>query len=198
MARIPRHSISRLIMLLGACGAGCTLATAVFADESTVDLTYSLQVVGTSTLTGDPACPVKQLVEGAGLTNLLGAVHDEQSHCLYPADGTIDHGVFTFRGATLKGGLPGGSDSADSITGQYRAHLVPSIASVLTNPPGGYWLIYGEVCIEKGTGKFAAIVNDCPTTPESPGRYSPARLTIDLGTGQANIFSTVKMRLQTE
>jgi hypothetical protein len=189
--------ISRLMLLLGACGAGCSLGTAAFSGEgnpgSTLDLTYTVQVVGISSPTSDSTCPVKQLVEGAGLTNLLGTVHDEQSDCLH-ADGTVDQGVFTFHGATLGGGLPGGDDSADSITGQYRAHLVPSIASVPSNPPAGFWLIYGEVCIEKGTGKFSGVVNDCPTSG-SPGRYFPARLTIDLATGQANIFGTAKVRV---
>ena len=106
-------------------------------------LSYSLQVTSKVRPTSDPACPLKLLIEGVGLTNLLGPVRDVQSHCIRQ-DGTLDHGVFTFAGAAL-GGLPGGDDSSDTISGQYRAHLVPSLTSVLSNPPAGYWLGYGEV-----------------------------------------------------
>ena len=178
------------------CAAG-TVATAALSQvppqsSEGLRLTYSLQVVTQTTPTSDPTCPLKVLVEGAGLTNLLGPIRDEQSHCAR-ADGTVDQGVFTFTGATLTGALPGGDDSDDSITGHYRAHLVPSLASQLTNPPSGYWLTYGEVCILKGTGRFAGVVNDCPTS-QSPGRFFPARLTLDINTGQANVFGTAIVR----
>jgi hypothetical protein len=159
-----------------------------------------VQIATRAKQTSDPDCPLELLVEGAGLTNLLGPVHDEQSDCVHP-DGTIDHGVFTFTGSTLVsglpggGGLPGGDDSADSISGQYRAHLVPTVASQLTSPPAGFWLIYGEVCTWKGTGRFSGIVNDCPTAT-SPGRFVPARLTVDFNTNQAIAFGTMVVRFK--
>jgi hypothetical protein len=194
------HRISRLTMFVGACGVACSLATAALSEEATqratLYLTYSLQIVARSTPTSDPTCPIKQLVEGAGETNLLGPVHDVQSDCIQE-DGTITQGVFTLTGATLAGGLPGGDDSDDSISGQYKAHLVPTIASVLSNPPAGYWLIYGEVCVSGGTGKFAGVINDCPTS-DRPGQYYPARLTVDLTVGQANVFATVPVNSRGE
>jgi hypothetical protein len=186
---------SRLIMLLWALGAGSVVTTTALSDEPAPPgartLTYSLQVITKGMPTSDPACPLKVLIEGAGLTNLLGPIHDVQSHCAQE-DGTVDNGVFTFTGAAL-GGLPGGDDSGDSITGQYRAHLMPSLASQLSNPPAGYWLTYGEVCIWKGTGKYVDIINDCPQSGSS-GRFFPARLTLDFNTGQANVFGTAIVR----
>jgi hypothetical protein len=153
-----------------------------------------MHTIAQTTPTSDPSCPFKGQVEGAGLTNLLGPVHDEQSHCVQ-SDGTIDHGVFTFTGAALGSALPGGDDSGDSISGQYRAHLVPTFASQLTNPPGGVWLIYGEVCTWKGTGKFSGVVNDCPTAT-SPGRFVPARLLVDFNTNLGMIFGTMVVRFK--
>jgi hypothetical protein len=191
---VPRFS--RLIVLLGALGAASAVTTVALSQEpespGALKLSYSLQVTSKVMPTSDPACPLQLLIEGVGLTNLLGPIHDEQSECVHQ-DGTIDHGVFTFTGAAL-GGLPGGDDSGDSISGQYRAHFVPSLTSVLSNPPAGYWLVYGEVCIGKGTGKYAGVVNDCPTS-ESPGRFFPARIAVDLNTGQANIFGTAIVRV---
>ena len=70
---------------------------------------------------------------------------------------------------------------------------MPTVASGLTNPPSGCWLAYGEVCIWKGTGKFSGIINDCPTA-SSPGRFFPARLSVDFTTGQGNIFGTAVVR----
>jgi hypothetical protein len=58
-----------------------------------VQLTYTVQVAVQNTPTSDSKCPLKQLVEGAGLTNLLGPVHDVQSDCAHP-DGTVDQGVW--------------------------------------------------------------------------------------------------------
>jgi hypothetical protein len=187
----------KLIIVLGALGSSCVGVPAALSEESdspaVLKLTCTLQVI-TKTATGpDAACPLKQVVEGVGLTNLLGPVHDTESHCAHPG-GAVDQGVFTLTGATLEGSA-GGSDSKDSITGHYRAHLVPSIGSSLSGgQPVGYWLAYGEVCIFKGTGKFAAVVNDCPTAA-SPCRFFPARLAFDLNTGQANIFGTALVRL---
>jgi hypothetical protein len=190
------RGITIIIKTLGAFAAACAAVPVALSAEpaltGAVKLSYSLQVI-TKALppTTDPACPVKVLVDGTGLTNLLGPIHDEQSHCPHE-DGTLDNGVFTFTGAAL-GGLPGGDDSGDSITGKYRAHVVPSVGSELTNPPGGYWLGYGEVCIWKGTGKFAGVINDCPTA-SSPGQFFPARLSVDFDTGQASIFGTAVVR----
>jgi hypothetical protein len=184
-----------LIKLLGALGAACAVITVALCEEpespGALKLSYTLQVTSKVMPTSDLTCPLKLFIEGVGLTNLLGPIHDEQSHCIHQ-DGTVDHGVFTFMGAAL-GGLPGGHDSGDSISGQYRAHLVPSLTSVLSNPPGGYWLVYGEVCIWKGSGKYAGVLNDCPTS-ESPGRFFPARIAFDLNTGQANVFGTAIVR----
>ncbi len=182
---------------LGTLGAACAWMPVVLsgAPESPgVQLTYTMQTIALTTPTSDPSCPFKGQVEGAGLTNLLGPVHDVQSHCVQ-ADGTIDQGVFTFTGAALGGALPGGDDSGDSISGQYRAHLMPTFASQLTNPPGGVWLIYGEVCTWKGTGKFSGVVNDCPTAT-SPGRFVPARLSVDFDTNLAMIFGTMAVRFK--
>ena len=197
----PAHGISKKwfltsTILSGTLGVACALIPVALCRAQELPgsqtLTFTLHAAAQFTPTADPNCPLKQMIEGAGQTNLLGPVHDEQSDCAHP-DGTIDQGVFTMTGAALGGGLPGGVDSGDSITGQYRAHLVPTIVSQLTNPPSGFWLIYGEVCTWKGTGKFAGVKNDCPTAA-SPGRFSPARLTIDLNTTQALIFGTMVVR----
>ena len=183
--------------LLGVLAAGCLPITGAVSGEperaDAVKLSYAVQAITQAVLQpSDTGCPVKVLIAGAGQTNLLGPIHDEQSHCVQ-ADGTIDQGIATFTGATLTGPLPGGGDSGDSISGQYRAHAVPTFASVISNPPGGYWLGYGEFCICKGTGKFAAVINDCPT-PTSPGRFFPARITQDFNTGQVSVFGVAIVR----
>jgi hypothetical protein len=190
------RGITIIIKTLAASAAACAAVpvalSAELAPTGVVKLSYSLQVITKAQPpTTDPACPIKVLIDGVGLTNLLGPIHDEQSHCVM-ADGTVENGVFTYTGATL-GGLPGGEDSGDSITGMYRAHQVPSLTSELTNPPGGYWLGYGEVCIWKGTGKFAGVINDCPTA-SSLGQFFPARLSVDFTTGLASIFGTAVVR----
>jgi hypothetical protein len=196
--RVGNRRLFRLIILSGTLGAACALTPDVLsgAPESPEvrTLTYTVQIATQTTPTADPNCPLKQLVEGAGLTNLLGPVHDEQSDCVHP-DGIVDQGVFTFTGAALGTGLPGGDDSGDSISGKYRAHLVPTVASQLTSPPAGFWLIYGEVCTWKGTGKFAGVIDDCPTAT-SPGRFVPARLTVDFNTNQAIAFGTMVLRFK--
>jgi hypothetical protein len=188
---------ARAISVLGSVGLACTVLTLARAQDSEhagqLELTYSLQVVTQAVPTSDPKCPLKVLVEGAGLTSLLGPVHDVQSHCAHE-DGSVDQGVFTFTGAALGGALSGGDDSDDSISGQYRARLVPSVGSVFTVPPSGFWLTYGEICIWKGTGRFAGVVNDCPTSTSS-GRFFPARLTLDLNSGQGHVFGTAIVRL---
>ena len=189
-----------MLIVLGATIAASTAMTASLGDEDvdasqSLRLTYSVHVTSKTTPSSDPTCPLKVVLAGAGLTNLLGPVHDEQSHCAQ-LDLTVDHGVVTFTGAAL-GGPPGGTDSAASITARYRAHLVPTVRSILPTamtPPGGFWLIYGEVCVWKGTGKFANVINDCPV-PGNPGRFVPARGTLDFDTGQANVFGFEVVRL---
>ena len=170
---------------------------AIRADE--LRLTLSVQVTTEVVPTGDATCPLKLVIEGTGLTNLLGPVHDNASHCIR-ADGSADHGLFMFTGATLRG-PPGGEDPDDSISGQYLAHIVPTPRSVFpatpASPPGGYWLVYEEFCIWKGTGKYAHIANDCPTST-SQGHFFPARGSLDFDTGQANIYGTALVRLADE
>lgn len=189
----------RCLPLALALGLGITARSqdAFPADE--MRLTFSIQVTTKGVLTGDPTCPFKLVIEGVALTNLLGPVHDNASHCVR-ADGSADHGVFTFIAAAL-GGPPGGEDSQDSITGQYVAHVVPTANSVFpatpASPPGGYWLVYEAFCVWKGTGKYAAIANDCPTST-SPGRFFPARGSVDFDTGQANIYGTALVRVAFE
>jgi hypothetical protein len=198
-SRLLSSGYPRVALVVGvAAGAMFAVNVANAGDESdgitAVQLRYSLQATTEVTPNADPACPLKLVVVGSGITNLLGPVHDVQSHCIRN-DGTVDGGVFTFTGATLDG-PPGGDDSQDSITGQYRARIVPALPtsrSLFTNPPGGYWLIYGEVCIWKGTGRFAGVVNDCPASGRA-GRFFPARGTTDLGTGQTNIYGTAVVR----
>ena len=184
---------SPLVLALGMLSTARSQET-VLADE--LRLTFSIQVTTEVVLSADTTCPLKLVIEGAALTNLLGPVHDDASHCIR-ADGSADHGLFTFTGASLSG-LPGGEDSEDSITGQYLAHIVPTARSVIpttpTSPPGGYWLVYEEFCIWKGTGKYARIANDCPTST-SPGRFFPARGSVDFDTGQANIYGTALVHL---
>jgi len=161
-------------------------------------LTFSLQATSEVMPTGDSTCPLKLMIQGVGLTSLLGPIRDEASHCVR-SDGSADHGLFTFTGATLSG-PPGGGDSEDTISGQYVARLLPTLKSVLptpTSPPGGYWLVYEAFCISKGTGKYAHIANDCPTVTK-PGRSFAARGSVDLDTGQANIYGTALIHLTWE
>ena len=176
-----------------------TVGTAAQSQEpfqvDGVRLTFSIQVTTKLVATDDPTCPFQLVIDGVGLTNLLGPVHDSASHCVAP-DGSAYRGAFTFTGATLSG-PPGGGDSQDSISGQYVAHLVQTENSVLPAAPGGaaggYWLVYEAFCISKGTGRYAGIADDCPTS-SSPGRFFPARGSVDLDTGQANIFGTALVR----
>jgi hypothetical protein len=168
---------------------GLLSAVRSYAGEE-LQLTFSVQLTTEVVPTADATCPLKLVIDGAGLTNLLGPVHDNASHCIR-ADGLADHGLFVFTGATLSG-PPGGGDSEDSIGGQYLAHLAPTVKSVLptpTSPARGYWLVYEEFCISNGTGKYARIANDCPTST-SPGRFFAARGSVDLDTGQANIYGS--------
>jgi len=184
-----RRPFGLTILSAALAAAVVPLASSRAADSPGVKLTFSVQLAAQHTVTSDPGCPLKNLIEGTGLTNLLGPVHDEQSDCIH-ADGTIDHGVLTLTGAALGNGLPGGEDSGDSISGQYRAHLVPTVASELTRPPGGVWMLYGEVCTWKGTGKFAGVINDCL----SPARLTPVRVSVDFSTGHAAAFGTMVVR----
>jgi hypothetical protein len=184
-----------LVLVLGIVSAARS-HDAVQGDE--LRLTFSLQVTSEVVPTGDATCPLKLEIEGAGLTSLLGPVHDKASHCI-GADGSANNGVFTFTGATLSGS-PGGDDSEDSIEGQYLAQLVQTARSVFPTPtssPGGYWLVYEQFCISKGTGKYVRIANNCPPSA-SPGRYFLARGSVDLDTGQANLFGTALVHLDSE
>jgi hypothetical protein len=169
-------------------------------EDGRATLTYSLQA--TTLLTVNPSdvtCPLKVVVEGAGLTNVLGPIHDSQSHCINPTNGNVEQGVFTLTGAKLGTSAPGGVDSQDSVIGHYRAHAVPTPNSVFpsspTGSPGGYWLIYGQVCTAGGTGKFAHVRNECPTDT-SPGHFVPARGSVDYDSGQANIFGTMSLHFE--
>jgi hypothetical protein len=67
----------------------------------------------------------------------------------------------------------------------------------LTPSPAGVWLIYGEICTWKGTGKFAAVVNDCPTGP-SPGRFAPVRVTVHFNTNQASVCGSMAVGFKDE
>jgi hypothetical protein len=185
-----------LVLALGMVTAAWSQDT-VAADE--LRLTFSLQLTSQVVLTGDDTCPAKLVIEGAGEASLLGPVHENASHCIRP-DGSADHGLFMFTGATLSA-QTGGEDSEDSISGQYVARIVPTANSVFPtmpgSPPGGYWLVYEQFCISKGTGKYAGIANDCPTST-SPGRFFPARGSVDFDTGQANIFGTALVHLTSD
>ena len=200
LTRAARHNLASsksliswipLVLALGTV-ASAQSQDGVWADE--LRLTFSLQATTKVVLTGDATCPLKLVIEGAGLTSLLGPIHDKASHCIR-ADGSADHGLFKFTGATLNG-ASGGGDSDDSISGQYVARIVPTARSVFpatpAGSPGGYWLIYEEFCVLGGTGKFANIANDCPIST-GPGRFFPARGSVDLDTGQVNIYGTARI-----
>jgi hypothetical protein len=208
-----RDRFLRVIKLLGTFVGGCAVLTMVVAGESesgtALKLTYSIQAI--TQIGTDPKCaqPNEAFIniEGAGQANLLGPLHVAQHHCVVvqpnPQTGQpellVEQGVAILTGARLGPGLPqGGEDSEDSITGQYRARAVPTIASVQSLPPGGFWLGYGEFCVWKGKGRFESVINDCPTA-ESPGRFFPARITQDFSTRQVNVFGIAIVRLrQTE
>jgi len=101
----------KVLIVLGATIAASTAMTAPLADEDgdssqSLRLAYSIQATSKTTPTSDPTCPLKVVVSGAGLTNLLGPIHDEQSHCAQ-LDLTQDHGVVTFTGASLGGAARG-------------------------------------------------------------------------------------------
>jgi hypothetical protein len=154
-----------------------------------VTLTYSLQATTLLTVNhSDVTCPLKVVVEGAGLTNLLGPVHDSQSHCINPTNGNVEQGVFALIGAKLGGSAPGGVDSQ----GPTPNSVFPSSP---TASPGGYWLIYGQVCTAGGTGKYAHVRNECPTDT-SPGHFVPARGSVDYDSGQANIYGTMSLHFE--
>ena len=205
LTRIARHIPASSRTLVGWLPLALALGTVttaqsqntVLADE--LRLTFSAQLTSEVVFNADATCPLKLEIEGAALTNLLGPVHDNASHCIR-ADGAADHGLYTFTGATLSGPT-GGEDSEDSITGQYLARIIPTARSIIpptpASSPGGYWLIYEEFCIWKGTGKYVHIANDCPTST-SPGRFFPARGSVDFDTGQVNIYGTALVHLASE
>jgi hypothetical protein len=114
--------------------------------------------------------PVVGLLEviGAGDATFLGPVVDEQSHCVRE-DGSFFGGVFRLRNADGR-----------TIRGRYFGHLEPTFNSTFP-PPGGPWLIIGNVCISGGSA--GDIDNDC-----SVNHYEPARGITNLSTGDATIF----------
>jgi hypothetical protein len=114
--------------------------------------------------------PVVGLLEviGAGDATFLGPVVDEQSHCVRE-DGSFFNGVFKLTNADGR-----------TIRGRYFGHLEPTFNSTFP-PPGGPWLIIGNVCISGGSA--GDIDNDC-----SAHRYEPARGITNLSTGDATIF----------
>ncbi len=110
-------------------------------------------------------------VVGAGDTNLVGVVKDEQSHCVR-ADGTFDGGKFTLTNPQGK-----------KIEGRYFGGLVPTFNSKFPPPaPLGTWLIAGSVCIVSLGGRP---VSDCS---HPPANYEPATGITDLSTGAGTIF----------
>lgn len=193
-------TLSVAMVLAGALITTVPRDVASADEDGRATLTYSLQA--TTLLTVNPSdvtCPLKVVVDGAGLTNLLGPVHDTQSHCINPTNGNVEQGVFTLTGATLGGSAPGGVDSHDSVIGHYSAHSVSTPNSVFpsspTASPGGYWLIYGQVCTAGGTGKYAHVRNECPTDT-SPGRFVPARGSVDYDSGQVNVYGTMSLHFE--
>lgn len=110
-------------------------------------------------------------VVGAGDASLLGPMIDEQSHCIR-ADFTFFNGHFTLTNA-----------AGQTIRGRYFGQLSPTFNSTFPDnaPPGGQWLVLGNVCIEGGT--IGRIENDCRNS-----RYGPARGITNLGTGDATVF----------
>lgn len=195
----PLTRTARWLPLVLALGTVTTARSQNLATANELRLTLSAQLTSEVVPNADATCPLKLVIEGAALTNLLGPVHDNASHCIR-ADGSADHGLFVLTGATL-GGQPGGDDSEDSIAGQYVARIVPTKRSVIPatpgSSPGGYWLVYEEFCISKGTGKYVGIGNDCPTST-SPGHFFAARGSVDFDTGQVNIFGTALVHLTSE
>src|SRR6202008_1573079 len=79
--RIGNRRSLRVITVLGTLGAACALMPVALSGATASGnvriLTYTVQIATQTTPTADPNCPLKQLVEGAGLTDLLGPVHDE-------------------------------------------------------------------------------------------------------------------------
>lgn len=187
----------RWLPLLLALGAVPTAQSQPIPEDG-LRFTFSLQLTSEVVLTGDATCPLKLVIEGAGLSNLLGPIHSNASHCIRAA-GVADQGLFKFTGATVAGTAPGGGDSGDSISGQYLAHVVPTARSVFpttpTGSPGGYWLIYEEFCVSGGTGNLADIANDCPTS-SSLGRFFAVRGSVDFDTGQVNIYGAARVRTE--
>jgi hypothetical protein len=117
-------------------------------------------------------------VTGAGDATLLGPVLDVQSHCVR-ADLSFFNGRFRLTNA-----------AGQTIEGRYFGQLAPTFNSTLPPgaPPGGPWLLIGNVCISGGTAGIKP--GDC----DNPNQYAPAFGMTDLNTGDATIFldQTVK------
>lgn len=120
----------------------------------------------------DGHAPVIGLLEamGAGETNLLGTVVDEQSHCVR-ADGTFFGGRFTLTNADGR-----------TIRGLYFGNLAPTFNSTFTPAPGGTWLIHGNVCVLRHGGE------DVDESGCEARDYRPAHGITSLATGDGTIF----------
>jgi hypothetical protein len=117
-------------------------------------------------------------VTGAGESNLLGPVIDQQSHCVR-ADGTFFQGRFVLTNAAGR-----------TLRGRYSGTLEPTFNSTFPPPaPEGSWLIRGQVCISGGD--VADIANTC-----ARDLYEPARGITNLTTGDATIFLDQTLRIR--
>jgi len=174
---------TRVLMTLGAVLAtALTLdATASPANRSrfTADLQTTsrfvpLQAIDPDRCVDEPGhAPVVGLLDvvGAGRASMLGPVVDEQSHCLR-ADFSFFAGRFTLIDARKQ-----------SISGRYFGRLEPTFNATFPAdaPPGGQWLVLGNVCIERASA--GRIEDDCEQR-----RYQPARGITNLTSGDATIF----------
>lgn len=102
----------KVLIVLGATIAASTAMTAPLADEDgdssqSLRLAYSIQATGKTTPTSDPTCPLKVVVSGAGLTNLL---HGGSVSATSLGAGT--GGVFTVRLPMVESLLPSTTPAA--------------------------------------------------------------------------------------
>jgi hypothetical protein len=177
-----KRSTLLLIFILTFIGIGLNVSSAIATDnqrgEAHERKRFRADLQTTTRLVEPPLgrcdqpglSPVVGLLEviGAGDATFLGPVVDEQSHCVR-ADGSFFGGVFRLKNA-----------DGQTIRGRYFGHLEPTFNSTFS-PPGGPWLIIGNVCISGGS--VGDIDNDC-----AAHRYEPARGITNLSTGDATIF----------
>jgi hypothetical protein len=179
----------RMIVALGCALATVPSVTAVAsaaerhfqADLQTTSQFVPLALVETERCVDeDGHKPVLGLLRviGAGKASILGPVVDEQSHCVR-ADFSFFDGRFTLTNA-----------EGNTISGRYFGQLVPTFNSTfpLDAPPGGQWLVFGNVCIEGGS---VGIEDDCQLR-----HYQPARGITNLNTGDATIFLDQSIRVE--